>query len=98
MSAARCRWHDDPGRCPDPVAAPGAPGVPELCPRHMTAIEPWVRARAEKPASAEQWIEWAARKAADAEHELRALGIGTIRPARATDDGRPVLPQAPERR
>ena len=97
MTANRCRWHDDPGRCPDAVAAPGAPGVPELCPRPMAAIEPWVRTRAEKPASAEEWIAWAARKAAEAEDDLKALGVGVLlRPPHAS--ARPVLPTAPERR
>jgi hypothetical protein len=75
MTGFRCRWHDDPGRCPEVVAAPGAPGVPELCPRHLAGVVAWARSRAAQATGAESWIEWAARRAADVEQDLRALGL-----------------------
>ena len=97
MTAPRCRWHvDGTGRCPDAVAAPGAPGVPELCPRHLLGLEPYARSRASQPADAAGWIAWAARRAAETEDDLKAVGL--IRPARALDGGRPVIPTSPERR
>ncbi|HEX3957843.1 MAG TPA: hypothetical protein VHZ03_14590 [Trebonia sp.] len=98
MTAAACRWQEDPsGRCADPVAFPGAHEVPPFCIRHLGQLEPWVRSRvAAHQADAGAWLRWAARKAEAADDELKALGI--LRPARAVDDGRPVIPNGPVRR
>jgi hypothetical protein len=74
VTAPRCRWFDDPGRCPDPVAAPGVDSVPPLSPRHLAVIEPWVRLRSTQPTPAEDWIAWAARRAEAADGERRELG------------------------
>jgi hypothetical protein len=97
MTARRCRWHldGDLGRCPNGIAFPGYK-VPELCIQHLTALDPWIEARSRHPAAAEAWIHWARRQAQAAEQEL--LALGAIRPARALDNGRPVIPDAPERR
>lgn len=96
MTAARCRWFTDSGRCPYPVAAPGVPSVPELCAACLARLAPWAGTQSARPADAEAWIGYMRRQAEAAEHELRALGV--IRPARLIDDGRPVTPGAPERR
>lgn len=82
-----CRWHEDLlGRCPEPIAFPGVREAPELCVRHLAVLEPWIAARARRPADAEAWIRWAARKAAD--HEGDLLAVGAIRPSRAISNGR----------
>lgn len=98
MTAPRCRWHTDDGRCPDPVAAPGAPGVPELCPRHLLGVEKWAMSRTVAKDSGAAWVAWARRRAAETDSVLKALGVGVLRPPRAADNGRPVIPCAPERR
>jgi hypothetical protein len=94
---SRCRWHEDPnGRCGDPVAFPTAEEAPPFCVRHLLGLEPWIRTRAARKSGADEWIAWAARRAAQTEDDLKALGA--IRPSRAIDDGRPLRPAAPERR
>lgn len=95
MTADRCRWHVDPvGRCGDPVAFPASDEAPPFCARHVLALEPWVRSRvAAQDGGASDWIAWAKRRA-DAEAEnLKALGV-----LRGFRDGRPVRPEAAERR
>lgn len=95
MSAPRCRWHLDTGRCPGTVAAPGAAEVPELCPAHLAAIEPWARTRAQG-GTADTWIAWAARRARDNEDAMRAAGI--LGPALSIAGRRAAALTAPERR
>jgi hypothetical protein len=74
VSAPRCRWHTDGGRCTGIVAAPNVAGVPELCPAHLAAIEPWARTRAAQGATAEHWIAHMRHRAGEAWHLRRALG------------------------
>lgn len=84
MTADRCRWHDNPGRCPEPLAFPGVAEVPELCSRHILALEPWIRSRSRQPSDAEAWIALMARKSQAAERELGILGAvpPMLRPGR----------------
>jgi hypothetical protein len=89
VTAPRCRWHTDDGRCPGVPAAPGAADVPELCAQHLALVERWAT-RAQPVSDAGQWIAWAARRARDTEDAMRALGM--IAPLRA------VIPASPERR
>jgi hypothetical protein len=74
MTAPRCRWHLDSGRCPGTVAAPGADEVPEPCPAHLASIAPWARTRAAQTATAEHWIAHMRRRAGEAWYFRRALG------------------------
>jgi len=74
MTAPQCRWHLDSGRCPATAAAPGVPGVPELCPAHLTAIEPWARRRTAPGGTAEGWIDYMRRRADEGSQLRRALG------------------------
>jgi hypothetical protein len=93
----RCRWHEDPnGRCADPVAFPADTIAPPFWLRHIGRLEPWIRSRAAARSSdASGWIAWAARRAAETEDDLKALGL--TRPTRA-GDGRPLRHAAPGRR
>jgi hypothetical protein len=92
MTGDSCRWHEDPnGRCADPLAFPGVTEVPELCTRHLNALEPWIRLRvAARKADGKEWAAWAARRAAEADEDLKVLGI--------PGDRRLARPQPPERR
>ena len=75
MTAGRCRWTEDIGRCPDPIAFPGlAPQVPELCVRHIWLLEPWIAAKARQSSSGDEWVSHMGRKAQAAEREMRAFG------------------------
>lgn len=96
MTAGSCRWHEDAGRCGNPVAFPGVAEVPEMCTYHIHSLEPWIRSRvAARRVDGAEWGAWGARRAAQAEQELKA--IGAIQPSRAVDDGRPVRPAGPQR-
>lgn len=53
----QCRWHAGPGRCPQPQAFPGIQHVPELRSAHLTALEPWIAARAvQRHGQGAEWI------------------------------------------
>jgi hypothetical protein len=71
----RCRWCRDgaAGRCPGPQAFPGSRDVPPFCVDHLRELEPWIAARAKQPASAAAWIDWATRRAEDADRAWRLL-------------------------
>lgn len=45
---------------------------------------------------ASEWIRYAGRQAAAVEDELKMFGL--VRPQRAVDNGRPVIPNSQERR
>jgi hypothetical protein len=92
MTADSCRWHEDPnGRCADPLMFPGVEEVPELCARHLGQLEPWIRRRvATRQSDGEAWIQWAARRASEADDDLKTTGI-------MRGDRRP-RPEPPERR
>lgn len=95
MTADSCRWHQDNGRCANPLAFPDVEEVPELCTFHLNALEEgWIRLRvaARRTAGAE-WSEWAARRAAVAEVDRQALR--TDPPGRTVADRRPARPAPP---